>query len=44
MDEGNYVHILWQFPQYICMIMADVIFIVKTTEFVFYEVCTIIFI
>lgn len=38
MDEGNYIHILWQLPQYICMIMADVIFIVTSMEFSFTRV------
>uniref|UniRef100_A0A2H8TY08 Peptide transporter family 1 n=1 Tax=Melanaphis sacchari TaxID=742174 RepID=A0A2H8TY08_9HEMI len=35
--EGNYIHILWQLPQYVCMIIADVIFVVTTTEFSFTE-------
>ncbi|VVC33648.1 Hypothetical protein CINCED_3A018729 [Cinara cedri] len=37
MYEGNYVHILWQVPQYICMIMADVIFVVTCLEISFIE-------
>ncbi|XP_060839690.1 peptide transporter family 1-like isoform X2 [Rhopalosiphum padi] len=35
--EGNYIHILWQLPQYLCMIIADVIFVVTTLEFSFTE-------
>lgn len=38
MDEGNYVHMLWQLPQYVCMTMADVIFIVTSSEFALIEV------
>lgn len=38
MDEGSYIHILWQLPQYLCMIMADVIFVVTSAEFAFTEV------
>ncbi|CAI6368024.1 unnamed protein product [Macrosiphum euphorbiae] len=34
-DEGNYLHILWQTPQYVCMIIGDVIFIATTIEFTF---------
>lgn len=37
-DKGNYLHILWQIPQYTCMILADVIFIATTIEFSFTEV------
>eukprot|EP00102_Acyrthosiphon_pisum_P018742 XP_016655952.1 PREDICTED: peptide transporter family 2-like isoform X1 [Acyrthosiphon pisum] len=36
-NEGNYIHILWQLPQYLCMIIADVIFVVTTLEFSFTE-------
>ncbi|CAI6367983.1 unnamed protein product [Macrosiphum euphorbiae] len=36
-NEGNYIHILWQLPQYMCMIIADVIFVVTTLEFSFTE-------
>ncbi|XP_029345398.1 peptide transporter family 1 [Acyrthosiphon pisum] len=36
-DEGNYLHILWQTPQYVCMIVADVIFIATSIEFSFTE-------
>ncbi|XP_060839687.1 peptide transporter family 2-like isoform X2 [Rhopalosiphum padi] len=36
-DEGNYLHILWQTPQYACMIIADVIFIATSIEFSFTE-------
>ncbi|CAH1716129.1 peptide transporter family 1-like [Aphis gossypii] len=35
--EGNHIHILWQLPQYLCMITADVIFVVTTLEFSFTE-------
>ncbi|XP_060881266.1 peptide transporter family 2-like isoform X2 [Metopolophium dirhodum] len=34
-DEGNYLHILWQTPQYLCMIVADVIFIATSIELTF---------
>ncbi|XP_001946557.2 peptide transporter family 1 [Acyrthosiphon pisum] len=34
-DEGNYLHILWQTPQYLCMILADVMFIATAIEFTF---------
>lgn len=37
-DKGNYLHMLWQIPQYGCMIVADVIFIATTIEFSFTEV------
>lgn len=36
-DEGNYLHILWQTPQYLFMILADVIFIATTIEFSYTE-------
>ncbi|KAL4150030.1 hypothetical protein QTP88_003878 [Uroleucon formosanum] len=36
-DKGNYLHILWQTPQYLCMILADVIFIATSIEFSFTE-------
>ncbi|CAI6367551.1 unnamed protein product [Macrosiphum euphorbiae] len=36
-DEGNYLHILWQTPQYVCMIIADVIFLASSIEFGFTE-------
>lgn len=38
MDEGNFIHILWQLPQFVCMIVADVIFIVNSLEISFTEV------
>ncbi|XP_029345397.1 peptide transporter family 1 isoform X2 [Acyrthosiphon pisum] len=34
-DEGNYLHILWQTPQYLCMILADVMFIATSIEFMY---------
>lgn len=37
-DEGNYIRMLWQLPQYFCMITADVIFVMTTAEFAFTEV------
>ncbi|XP_050534146.1 peptide transporter family 1-like isoform X2 [Daktulosphaira vitifoliae] len=37
MDNGNYLHILWQSPQYLFMITADVIFVATTIEFSFTE-------
>ncbi|KAF0704851.1 peptide transporter family 1-like, partial [Aphis craccivora] len=37
-DEGNYLHILWQTPQYLFMILPDVIFIATTIEFSYTEV------
>ncbi|XP_050436407.1 peptide transporter family 2-like [Adelges cooleyi] len=36
-DKGNYLHILWQLPQFLFMISADVIFVVYSMEFVFSE-------
>lgn len=38
MDEGSYIHMLWQLPQYLFMIAADVIFVITTMEFAFIEV------
>ncbi|VVC33644.1 Proton-dependent oligopeptide transporter family,Major facilitator superfamily domain,PTR2 family [Cinara cedri] len=32
-DKGNYLHIIWQAPQYLCMVIAEVAFIVTTIEF-----------
>ncbi|VVC33645.1 Proton-dependent oligopeptide transporter family,Major facilitator superfamily domain [Cinara cedri] len=32
-DRGNYLHIVWQVPQYLCMVIAEVTFIVTTVEF-----------
>eukprot|EP00102_Acyrthosiphon_pisum_P021995 XP_016659205.1 PREDICTED: solute carrier family 15 member 2 isoform X1 [Acyrthosiphon pisum] len=36
-DEGNYIHILWQLPQYLCMSIADIIFMVTIIKFSFTE-------
>ncbi|KAL5234282.1 hypothetical protein ACI65C_001692 [Semiaphis heraclei] len=36
-DKGNYLHILWQTPQYMFMIVADVIFVATSIEFSFTE-------
>ncbi|XP_022182964.1 peptide transporter family 2-like isoform X1 [Myzus persicae] len=36
-DEGNYIHILWQLPQYLCMSIADVIFAITVIKFAFTE-------
>lgn len=40
MNEGNYIHILWQLPQYLFMIIADVIFTVTSIEFSWTKVLT----
>ncbi|XP_050436399.1 peptide transporter family 1-like isoform X2 [Adelges cooleyi] len=37
MDEGRYMHILWQSPQYLFMIIADVIFVATSIELSFTE-------
>ncbi|XP_025204978.1 peptide transporter family 1-like [Melanaphis sacchari] len=36
-DEGNYIHIMWQLPQYLFMSLADIIFIVTVIKFAFTE-------
>eukprot|EP00102_Acyrthosiphon_pisum_P022004 XP_016659214.1 PREDICTED: uncharacterized protein LOC103309172 [Acyrthosiphon pisum] len=37
-DEGNYIHTLWQLPQYLVMTTAEVIFVVTVNKFEFTEV------
>lgn len=36
-DEGNYIHIIWQLPQYLFISIADIIFEVTVLKFAFTE-------
>ncbi|XP_050436409.1 peptide transporter family 1-like isoform X2 [Adelges cooleyi] len=36
-DVGNYMHILWQTPQFICILIGEVIFLKTSAEFSFLE-------
>ncbi|XP_060842005.1 peptide transporter family 1-like isoform X2 [Rhopalosiphum padi] len=39
-DEGNYIHLMWQLPQYLFMSIADIIFMVTVVKFAFTEAPT----
>ncbi|XP_060881257.1 peptide transporter family 1-like isoform X2 [Metopolophium dirhodum] len=36
-DEGNYIHVLWQIPQYFIMSIADIVFVTTEIKFIFTE-------
>lgn len=39
-DKGNYMHVLWQLPQYVFIVLASTIFFSMTVQFSFTEVST----